>query len=128
MRRFSLAENYQRRAIATTSGCAGAAREAASALALRAPSNAASRSAGWGKGLATDFIGLAMGCILPLYSNWSKAGVASHIGTQGIQVSFSLGEVSTAFDRLTRSGIWKMIFVARRIDCWVFFPEWNLCV
>jgi predicted extracellular nuclease len=24
-----------------------------------------------------------MNCILSLYSNWSKAGVASHIGTQG---------------------------------------------
>jgi hypothetical protein len=52
----------RRRAIATTSGCAGATLEAA---------------------FGTDFIGLAMNCILPLYSNWSKAGVASHIGTQG---------------------------------------------
>src|ERR1700712_4096735 len=85
MRRFSLAENCRRRAIATTSGCAGAEREAASALALRAPFNATSRSADWGSGFTTDFIGLAMNCILSLYSNWSKAGVASHIGTQGLR-------------------------------------------
>src|SRR5277367_4209054 len=83
MRRFSLAENCRRRAIATTSGCAGAEREAASALALRAPFNATSCSADCGSGFTTDFIGLAMNCILSLYSNWSKAGVASHIGTQG---------------------------------------------
>jgi hypothetical protein len=39
--------------------------------------------AGCGTGFTTDFVGLAMNCILSLYSNWSKAGVASHIGTQG---------------------------------------------
>jgi len=58
-----------------------AALEAASALALRAPSIAASSSAGWVTGLTTDFIGLVMSCILPLYSNSSRAGVACHSGT-----------------------------------------------
>jgi len=41
------------------------------------------RHCAWRHGRIQPVDATPMICILPLYSNWSKAGVASHIGTQG---------------------------------------------
>src|ERR1700692_2130645 len=82
-RRFSPPENLRRLAIATTSGARRAAScEAASPVALRAPSEAASQEEEADNPFVEDFSNEVM-VMSYLYSKLHETGVSPHIGTGG---------------------------------------------
>src|SRR5665213_4343157 len=79
--RFSLPENWRRRPIAKTSGSRRVAPEAASAVALRAPSVTASEEKPTDPFI--ELFGDALMCMSYLYSKLPETGVPHHIGTEG---------------------------------------------
>src|SRR5450631_2695328 len=90
-RRFSLPENLRRLAIATTSGSRRASSEAASPVALRAPSAAASDEEP-DNPFVEDFSNEVM-VMSYLYSKLPETGVSPHIGTGGPRVREGVARV-----------------------------------